>query len=236
MTPDEAGLVFIDPVAYADEARFHEACAVLRREDPIHRVETEEFAPFHVITKHADVLEIELHNKEWENAPRPVISNRAGDRHREENGELLRTLIHMDDPDHRDYRGITAEWFLRKNMARLEGRLAELAMQSVDKMAEHGRRVRLRPRHRHALPAAGDPGHPRPARERLRADVAADPGAVRRRRRGARPGHADGGPRRRDQRLLRLLHAAHRATPRRADRRPGVGDRQRHDRTASRSG
>ena len=138
MTPDEAGLVFIDPVAYADEARFHEACAVLRREDPIHRVETEEFAPFHVITKHADVLEIELHNKEWENAPRPVISNRAGDAHREANGELLRTLIHMDDPDHRVYRGITADWFLPKNMARLEGRLAELARQSVDKMAAMG--------------------------------------------------------------------------------------------------
>ncbi len=32
-----------------------------------------------MITKHADVLEIELHNKEWENAPRPVITNRAGD-------------------------------------------------------------------------------------------------------------------------------------------------------------
>src|SRR6187397_30346 len=138
MTPDEAGLVFVDPVAHADEDRFHEACAVLRREDPIHLVETEEFAPFHVVTKHADVLEIELHNKEWENAPRPVITNRAGDRHREEHGELLRTLIHMDDPDHRDYRGVTAEWFLPKNMAKLDARLAELAVRSVDRMAELG--------------------------------------------------------------------------------------------------
>ena len=44
----------------------------------------------------------------------------------------------MDDPDHRVYRGITADWFLPKNMARLEGRLADLARQSVDKMAELG--------------------------------------------------------------------------------------------------
>ena len=76
--------MFVDPVAYADEARFHEACAVLRQEDPIHLVETEEFAPFHVITKHADVLEIELHNKEWENAPagdlEPRGDARASDR------------------------------------------------------------------------------------------------------------------------------------------------------------
>ena len=79
---------------------------MLRREDPIHLVETEDFAPFHVITKHADVLEIELHNKEWENAPAARSSRpRAATRHREEHGELLRTLIHMDDPDHRVYRG-----------------------------------------------------------------------------------------------------------------------------------
>ena len=138
MTPYEAGQVFVTPAAYADPALFHEACAVLRREDPIHLVEHPDFAPFHVITKHADVLEIELHNKEWENAPRPVISNLEADRMREQQGDLLRTLIHMDDPDHRTYRGLAAEWFLPKNLAKLEGRLAELASLSAVRMAELG--------------------------------------------------------------------------------------------------
>ncbi len=138
MTPEEAGLVFVTPKAYADEAYFHEACAVLRREDPIHLVETEEFAPFHVITRHADVHEIEVHHNEWHNAPRPVISTLEADRRREEQGDFLRTLIHMDDPDHRAYRAITADWFLPKNLAQLNDRLAELARQSVDKMAELG--------------------------------------------------------------------------------------------------
>lgn len=138
MTPYEAGQVFVTPAAYADPALFHEACAVLRREDPIHLVEHPDFAPFHVITKHADVLEIELHNKEWENAPRPVISNLEADRMREQQGDLLRTLIHMDDPDHRTYRGLAAEWFLPKNLAKLEGRLAELASLSAARMAELG--------------------------------------------------------------------------------------------------
>ncbi|MFV0306428.1 MAG: cytochrome P450 [Desertimonas sp.] len=138
MTPEEAGLAFVTPSAYADEAYFHEACATLRREDPVHLIEADGFAPFHVVTKHADVLDIELHNKEWENAPRPVISNLEADRRREEQGDLLRTLIHMDDPDHRAYRAITADWFLPKNLAKLDARLAELARQSVDKMAEMG--------------------------------------------------------------------------------------------------
>jgi cytochrome P450 len=111
---------------------------VLRREDPVHLVEAPDFAPFHVITRHADVHEIEVHNKEWENAPRPVISTLEADRRREEQGDFLRTLIHMDDPDHRVYRGVTADWFLPKNLAQLDARLAELARRSVDKMEELG--------------------------------------------------------------------------------------------------
>ena len=138
MTPQEAGQVFVDPAAYADPARFHAACAVLRREAPIHLVEHPDFAPFYVLTTHADVLEVELHNKEWENAPRPVIANLEADHRREEQGDLLRTLIHMDDPDHRAYRGLASEWFLPKNLALLEGRLAELAKLSAQRMVDLG--------------------------------------------------------------------------------------------------
>ncbi|MBI5090542.1 MAG: cytochrome P450 [Actinobacteria bacterium] len=140
MNPKQAGQVFVDPAAYADPAYFHRACAVLRRDDPIHLVEHPDFAPFRVITKHADVLEIELHNKEWENAPRPVISNLEADRMREEQGDLLRTLIHMDDPDHRTYRGLAAASFLPRNLAKLEGRLAVLATTSAERMIELGGR------------------------------------------------------------------------------------------------
>ncbi len=141
MTPSEAGLVFTDPTAYAeDEERFHAACALLRREDPIHLVEAEGFPPFYAITKYADVLEIELHHHEFHNAPRPVLGTLEADRRREEQGDLLRTLIHMDEPDHRVYRGITSEWFLPKNLAKLESRLADLAKESVAKMAELGGR------------------------------------------------------------------------------------------------
>ena len=140
LTPHEAGLVFVTPQAFADEASFHEACRVLRHEDPIHLVEHEDFLPFHVVTKHADVLEVELHNREWENAPRPVVTTTAGEAHRQQHGELLRTLIHMDDPDHRAYRAMTAEWFLPKNLARLDDRLAGLAKQAVDTMAAKGGR------------------------------------------------------------------------------------------------
>jgi cytochrome P450 len=136
MTPDEAGHVFVTPAAYADDAIFHDACRVLRHSAPIHRVEHPDFAPFWVLTKHADVLEAELHPNEFRNAPRPVLQNHEADRRQAEQGELLRTLIHMDAPDHRVYRAITADWFLPSRLSRLEARLQELARQSVAKMVE----------------------------------------------------------------------------------------------------
>jgi cytochrome P450 len=140
LSPQEAAQVFVTPAAYADEQWFHDACTVLRREEPIHLVEHPDFAPFWVLTKHADVLEVELHPNEFRNAPRPVLQNHEADARQAEQGELLRTLIHMDAPDHRVIRAITADWFLPKSMARLEGRLQELAQQSVATMIEHGGR------------------------------------------------------------------------------------------------
>ena len=128
--------------AYADEQLFEEACATLRRESPVQWVEhpTGEVNPFWAITKHADVLEIELHNDVFLNEPRPVLGNAEGDRRNAENGHMLRTLIHVDDPEHRELRGVTSEWFLPKNLARLEERLAGLATQYVDKLASMGGR------------------------------------------------------------------------------------------------
>ena len=53
-------------------------------------------------------------------------------------GDVLRTLIHMDAPDHPVYRQIAAEWFLPKSLSRLDDRIAELAKRYVDRMADLG--------------------------------------------------------------------------------------------------
>ena len=53
-------------------------------------------------------------------------------------GHLVKSLVQMDDPEHRSHRNLTAEWFLPKNLAKLDGRLAELAERSINKMIELG--------------------------------------------------------------------------------------------------
>jgi cytochrome P450 len=134
----EAGLVFTDPTAYADDRRFHAACALLRRDDPVHRVETPGFNPFWAVTKHEDVMEIARQSDRWLNGPRPVLGPTAADDRMAGDDVPVRTLIQMDAPDHPVYRRMTAEWFKPKSISRLDGRLAELAERYVDRLGELG--------------------------------------------------------------------------------------------------
>ncbi|MEI7617171.1 MAG: cytochrome P450 [Actinomycetota bacterium] len=135
---DIAGYVFVDPSAYADEARFEASCALLRKEDPVHWVEGEGlgFNGFWAITKHADVFEIETKHQIFLNAPRPLLGTAEDDRIRAEAGDLVRTLIHVDEPEHRKLRGVTSEWFLPKNLSKLDGQLGGLARRFVDRMLD----------------------------------------------------------------------------------------------------
>jgi hypothetical protein len=38
-------------------------------------------------------------------------------------GQALRMLIHMDDPDHKAFRGVASSWFLPGRIRTLEGRV-----------------------------------------------------------------------------------------------------------------
>ena len=131
----EAGLVTMDPVAYAGH-RLHEACTVLRRESPVHWVEgTGEYNPFWAITRRADILEIEKDHESFHNWPRPVLVPAVEDRRQAEQGTALRTLIHMDDPDHRALRPIAAEWFRPKTLRALQRDVTALAQNYVQQIA-----------------------------------------------------------------------------------------------------
>ncbi|HEY5840475.1 MAG TPA: cytochrome P450, partial [Mycobacterium sp.] len=96
---------------------------------------------FWAITKHADIMDIERDNELWINAPRPMLLTKDKDDLAKANlaaGGGLRTLIHMDDPHHRDVRKIGADWFRPKAMRDLKVRVDELAKRYVDRMREIG--------------------------------------------------------------------------------------------------
>jgi cytochrome P450 len=133
---DEAANVFADPKAYADEPRLHAALTHLRTSAPVSWVEVPKYRPFWAITKYADIMEIERANTLFTNWPRPVLATVEGDEL--QTAMQVRTLIHMDDPQHRDVRAIGADWFRPKAMRALRTRTDELAKIYVDKMAGLG--------------------------------------------------------------------------------------------------
>lgn len=133
---DEAAKVFATPSAYADEAKFHAALTHLRANAPVSWVDVPGYKPFWAITKHDDIMAIERDNEVFTNSPRPVLMTAENDEKQAAVG--VRTLIHMDDPEHRVMRAIGADWFRPKAMRALKVRVDELAKIHVDKMLAAG--------------------------------------------------------------------------------------------------
>lgn len=138
---DGAAWVLAEPSAYADEKRLHDALTHLRAHAPVSWVDVEGYKPFWAITKHADIMDIERQNDLFTNHPRPLLMIAALEDKLladQEAGIGLRTLIHMDDPHHRDMRKIGADWFRPSALRALKARCDELAKIHVDKMFELG--------------------------------------------------------------------------------------------------
>ncbi len=138
---DEAARVLANPQAYTDEAGLHSALAHLRAHAPVSWVDVDGYRPFWAITKHADIMDIERQNDLFTNDPRPILVVQDLDdklRADREAGAGLSTLIHIDDPHHRDLRKIGADWFRPKAMRALKTRCDELAKMYVDQMVERG--------------------------------------------------------------------------------------------------
>jgi cytochrome P450 len=131
-TTDDDARLLTDPLAYTDERRLHAALTHLRATAPVSWVEVDDYRPFWAITKHADIMDIERNNMLFTNWPRPVLTTAEGDEIQANMG--VRTLIHLDDPQHRVVRAIGSDWFRPKAMRALKVRVDELAKIYVDKM------------------------------------------------------------------------------------------------------
>ncbi|HEY1706730.1 MAG TPA: cytochrome P450 [Rhizomicrobium sp.] len=137
-----------NPATYGNEKAIHAYLKTLRDTDPVHWTEPDGFRPYWTLTKHKDILEIELLNDKFLNEPRSVLMNIdvehqmaamwGGPDPKTGRVSPFRTLIDMDNPDHRGMRGLTQSWFMPANLKKLEPRMAELARKYVDLMMEKG--------------------------------------------------------------------------------------------------
>jgi cytochrome P450 len=136
--PADVAEQLVAPGAYADGS-IHKAYAWLRQNEPLGVAEVEGVDPFWVVTRHEDILEISRQNDLFHNGDRSptIVSQEADKKVREMMGgspHLLRTLIHMDAPDHLKYRLLTQAWFMPQNLKRLEDQIRVIAKGAVAKM------------------------------------------------------------------------------------------------------
>jgi cytochrome P450 len=128
-----------DPRTYANPDAFHPLFARLRREDPLHWTEPDGYRPFWAVTRHVDVNDIERQHDRFLNDPRLVLLPIAVEKEMTPGrSSLFRTLVSMDNPDHRTYRSMTNAWFMPPNMRKLEASIDALVREYVDRLVSFG--------------------------------------------------------------------------------------------------
>jgi cytochrome P450 len=140
--PDDLDRIITSPKSYAELQPLLNGFAWLRANDPVSRIETENFDPFWAVTKHDDIMRIGRDKQLFASGVRQtILADKAGiKRIKDLTGgtHLIRTLVHMDDPDHLKYRQLTQSWFMPGQLKRLEPQIRKLARQAVDEMAAKG--------------------------------------------------------------------------------------------------
>ena len=131
----------LDTRIMGNEQRMHALFGYLRDNDPVPYVEHELYDPFWALTKYDDIKFVGSNNDRFLSAPRTVLVPKTFeqvmiDNFGNRNG--LETLIHMDSPKHLKLRRVTREWFLPRNVQKLDGQISALAKHYVDKMQEMG--------------------------------------------------------------------------------------------------
>jgi cytochrome P450 len=136
---DEAALAFLYSARYTDAEQWHASAARMRAEDPIHWLEHPGYNPFWIVSRHADVMEIELHNEEFLAGPRAILATKVEDDRREAEGShRIKALVMMDGAEHKAYRDLAASWFRPSNLRKMEPRLDELTAWAIAKLEDAG--------------------------------------------------------------------------------------------------
>lgn len=123
---------------YADDTQLHKLLTDMRNNRPIALIETDDHLPFWALAKHADILEVERQHTLFINEPRAILMNAEAEAALKVSGMAVRSLVQMDEPDHRKFRDLTRDWFMPQNLAKVEKRVEDLAAEFIDKLLATG--------------------------------------------------------------------------------------------------
>ena len=131
-----------DPRTFTDPAKLNGLLARLRRDDPLTYVQAEGYAPFWLVTRHADVMAIERNARQFINEPRQAMlplayeamaRQAAGG---QDTKDFMRNLVLMDGAEHLAYREITQSYFTPKGLEAILDDVERLAGLFIGRMAD----------------------------------------------------------------------------------------------------
>ncbi|MFH5824555.1 cytochrome P450 [Georgenia sp. AZ-5] len=142
--PDEIARQIVLPTGHLDETALFSAYEWLRNNAPLAKVEVDGYDPLWLVTKHADILEIErqpevFHNGGGSENPgthNPILNTKAGDAWTMKTHGTLRpleSLQMMDPPEHTIVRDIAQGWFRPVELKKWDARIRELANKVISR-------------------------------------------------------------------------------------------------------
>ena len=145
IAPADMARSVIDPQAYADWDPLLDQFDWLRDNIPVALCNADNGVhdPFWLITRYDDTMRISKDNVTFLNQPRPVVFTlKSGEEFAKAvtggSHNLVDSLVSFDAPVHTKYRRLTQEWFMPKNLGRLEGDIKALAKSTIDRMIASG--------------------------------------------------------------------------------------------------
>jgi cytochrome P450 len=135
------GELVVDHATYTTESKYHALFEQLRRDDPVCWAAPEGYRPFWLITKHADVRDVEGRSEQFLNASRTFlipIEDEEKLRAAQAAGvtSMGRSVVELDGREHRLLRLVTQGWFAPPSIAKLKDQIRQIANESIDAMAQ----------------------------------------------------------------------------------------------------
>ncbi|KAA9164467.1 cytochrome P450 [Amycolatopsis acidicola] len=147
--PEEIAKQVVLPEGHREDGPLFEAYRWLRENHPLGQVHVEGYDPVWLVTKHADIMEIERQPHVFTSgggdepgSHNPILQNQAGDEFtRQLTGgslRILETLTYLDPPEHTEIKDIVNDWFRPANLKKWEDRIRALAKEAIAKYLRSG--------------------------------------------------------------------------------------------------
>lgn len=125
MAVTAANSELIDPESYFQNGYPWKTWARLRRDSPIHPLETKTGELVWAATRYEDIISIERNAEVFKSAPRMTMSS-------EKAVTPTRMIVNMDPPDHATYRGIVSSRFMPRSISGVRDFVAQTVNKALD--------------------------------------------------------------------------------------------------------